>query len=88
MGALGQGDQRVNDLLQRLHMARHFEVVLGEGVDGQTENLMQRVGEVGDLRLCLVGEGNLLRVDLLRRADEVDRVVAQAFKIADGVQQS
>ena len=49
---------------------------------------MQRVGEVGKLCLCLVGEGDLLRVDLLRRADKVDRVVAQAFKIADGMQQS
>ena len=32
---LGGGDQAVDDLLQRLNVARHFEVVLAEGIDGQ-----------------------------------------------------
>ena len=48
---------------------------------------MQRVGEIGNLRFCLVGEGDLLCVNLLRGADKVDRVVAQTFKITDGMQQ-
>ena len=40
---LGGGDQAVDDLLQRLDVARHFEVVLAEGVDGQLQNFRQGV---------------------------------------------
>ena len=83
---LGGGDQAVDDLLQRLDVARHFEVVLAEGIDGQLQNLRQCVCQVLQLRSGILGEDDVLVVDLLSRLAQVDGVVAQTLEIADGVQ--
>ena len=83
---LGGGDQAVDDLLQRLNVARHFEVVLAEGIDGQLQNLRQCVCQVLQLRSGILGEDDVLVVDLLGRLAQVDGVVAQTLEVADGVQ--
>ena len=83
---LGGGDQAVDDLLQRLNVARHFEVVLAEGIDGQLQNLRQCVCQVLQLRSGILGEDDVLVVDLLSRLAQVDGMVAQTLEVADGVQ--
>ena len=84
--ALGLRDQNVNDLLQRLDVDRQRAVGFAEGADRHFQNLVHRVRQVADLRLRVLGEGDLLLLDLLRALEQIDRVVAQTLEVADRVQ--
>ena len=60
--------------------------MLAEGIDGQLQNLRQCVCQVLQLRSGILGEDDVLVVDLLSRLAQVDGMVAQTLEVADGVQ--
>ena len=76
----------VDELLERLDVVGRGDVVVEEGVDRDLEDA--RHGGEHDLQLARAGgrKDDLLRVELLRRLADVERVVADALEVADRVQ--
>ena len=64
-----------------------MQVVLAESLGGPVQKILDHVLQHAQLLLGVGREGDLLVVDLLRRVEQVDGIVADPLKIADGVQQ-
>ena len=76
---------RVNHLFKRFYHARFFDIVVLERMDGIVKNLGQCGGEHTDFVFRGIRETQFLVIHLLRHFSEVNRMVADAFKIADHV---
>ena len=79
--------QNVNDLLQRLYLAGHTDILIFKGIHGQGQDVLQ--GRVQDPQLILGGltERSLFFFQLLRFFHDVDSIVANALVLGDKVQQ-
>lgn len=83
---LDRAGELVDDLLERFHAEGVLEVVLGVALGGHREDLVDGVREHAKFLGRLSGEAQTLLADLLGSLVEVDRVVAQALEVADGVE--
>ena len=79
--------QSVDRILERLDAKRHFEIVSDERADGKRHDLAHRNAEHVQLALRGVAEADVLFVDFARDLGEIHCVVADAFKITDGMQE-
>ena len=79
--------QLVDHGLQRLNLGSKVQIPLAEGIGGAAQGILHRILQHLQLLLRILGEVNLLLVHLLGRFQQVDGMVADAFKITDGVQQ-
>ena len=79
--------QTVHHLLQRLDLARRVAVGMLEGVHGAVHDVLHGGLQHAQIVQSLLAELDALVPNLLGGLDEVDGMVADAFKIVDGVQQ-
>ena len=77
----------IDNLLERLDTACSHQVIIFKAIDSAVDNLLHRIFEHNQLALCPCREYNVLFFNLSRSAKQVGCMVADAFKIADGVQQ-
>ena len=78
--------QGIYDLLQRLHPAGILHIAGDEGIHRQVQNFSDGLLQHSQFVLCLLGENDILFVDLLSTLGDVQRMVADTFKIGNGVQ--
>ena len=77
----------VDQLLERLNAGRQLQIVIDKGTDGRGQDLRQR--SLHDLELVRsgVGEGEVFLVQLLRALGDVQRVIGDAFKVGERVEE-
>ena len=75
----------VNYLLKGLNVGSELQIVIYKSSIGDIENLGYRALKHTELMVCLIGERNLLFLDLLYRLDDVDSVVGNTLQVTDKV---
>ena len=78
--------ERVDDLLERLDLLGERDVLRGEGLERERKDLADGGGENGELVEGAAGEREALLLHLLSGGENVDRVVRNALKVADGLE--
>ena len=78
--------QHVDMLLQRLYPVGLLQILFDEGVDGQRQDLVDRAEQHVHLMLAVCGKADLLFKLLARHLADVHGVVADALKVAEGVE--
>ena len=79
--------QSVIRLLKRLDKPCRFNVFIDEGIDRQVNDLRLSIRNDCDILPSRFGEGDLFHAHFLSRSQKVQRMVSDAFKIADVLQQ-
>ena len=77
--------ERVDDLLQRLDLLCGSGILTGKSLERERKDLADGGGEHGQLVERAAGEGESLSLQLLCGGENVDRMVGDALKIADGL---
>ena len=67
--------------------AGQVQVTLAECIGGAAQHILHGTLQHLQFLLCILGKLNALGVDLFGGAQNIYRVIADAFKIADGVEQ-
>ena len=86
MAHLDLSNDIVDDLLKRLDLACKSQIVVLKRLSGNVQYLGNRGGGNGNLPVCRLGEADVLVVHLLCDTQQVYRVVAETFKLADGME--
>ena len=76
----------IGQLLQRLDAVCDCKVAVHEGSYGKAHNFRRSTAQKGDFGKTFRREGNAFVMDFFGTFRNVDRVVADAFKVRDGVQ--
>ena len=79
--------QIVNDLLQRLHPVGLFQIVVPERPEGHVHDLLHSPQKNGQLMTGGVGQRQILTFQLLGGLQNVQSVVADPLKIAEGFEE-
>ena len=87
MAGLDGTHQLIHHLLQRLDLTGQMQVALAESFRSAVQRVLHSVFQHLQLFLGILGELYVLGVHLIGRFEQVDRMVADALKIADGVEQ-
>ena len=77
--------ERVDDLLERLDLRGDGRIMALEGLEREREDLADGGSDGGKLVFRAGGEGETLARHLLGGSEDVDGVVGDALKVADGL---
>ena len=78
--------ERVDDLLERLHLRGDVVVAALKGLEREREDLADSGGDGDELIFRIGGKGEVFARHLLGGGENVDGVVGDALKVADGLQ--
>ena len=76
----------INDLFQRLDLERIGNIIFYKCTNCQLGDLCQGCKQCGEICPGIIGKALLVIIHLLSDLDNIDSVVADAFKITDTVE--
>ena len=88
MPCLDGADQFVHNGLHGFDLAGQMQVGLAERIGRAAQHILHRAFQNLQLLVRILGERDVLGVDLFGRAEQIYGMVADALEIADGVEQS